>query len=287
MATASVNGVSLEYQETGTGDPVVFVHGALSDHRTWQVQRESLGPAWRAISFSGRSNWPNAAAPPDAEHRFDVHVDDLLALVDELDAAPAHLVGHSSGGLLCLLAASRAPDLVRSLVLLEPFALPLLTSVPPRPLEILKLAFRHPRTAGAVIHFGAFGMGPTQAAFERGDLERGSQTFFRAVFGERGVRRMTAPRREQARANLATFASELTRGTFPSTDPNDFRRIDVPTLLLTGSESPSIMHRFTDRVNDLLPEAERKTISGASHDAQCDNPSDVTAAISAFLASLS
>jgi pimeloyl-ACP methyl ester carboxylesterase len=283
MPTANVNGVSLEYQETGTGEPVVLVHGGISDHRIWQIQREALGQNYRAIAYSCRYHWPNAPASPDTEQPIDDHVGDLIGLVKALDAAPTHLVGNSSGGLLCLLAAIRAPELVRSLVLLEPFALPLLVTMPPRPLALFKLALHHPRTAAAAVHFGARGLGRTQAAFERGDLEGGLQIFTRAVLGQRGVERMTEARRAQAYDNLEAFAAQLTRGTFPPANPVDLRRIAVPTLLLTGAESPSMMHLLTDRVHDLLPRTERVEIPGASHDAHVDNPSAVTHAVQTFL----
>jgi len=284
MPTVKANGVSLEYREVGTGQPVVFVHGGFSDHRIWQVQREALGRNYRAISYSCRYHWPNAPASPDAEQPIDEHVDDLIALVAELGAAPSHLVGNSSGGLLCLLAAIRAPELVRSLVLLEPFALPLLLSMPPGPLDLLKLALRHPHTAAVVAHFGARVLEPAQAAFERGELEKGLQIFTRAVLGRNGVEQMTEARLEQAHDNLETFASQLTRGTFPSTNDADVRLIAAPTLLLTGAQSPPMMGLFTERVHDFLPRAERVEIPAASHDAHVDNPSAVTDAIVAFLA---
>ncbi len=169
-------------------------------------------------------------------------------------------------------------------MLLEPFALPLLLNMPTRPLDLIRLALQHPRTAAVVAHFGARGLGPAQAAFERGDLEKGLRIFTRAVLGRRGVEQMTEARLEQAHDNLETFASQLTRGSFPSTNAADIRLIVSPTLLLTGAQSPSIMGLLTDRVHDFLPRAERVEIPAASHDAHLDNPSAVTDAILAFLA---
>lgn len=286
MPTASVNGVSLEYQESGSGTPVVLVHGGISDHRIWQEQRLALGRDHRAIAYSCRYHWPNAPAPPEAGHSVEEHAADLQALVPALGAAPAHLVGNSFGGLLCLLVAIRAPELVRSLVLLEPFVLPFLVSMPPRPLELLGLALRHPVTAAAAVRFGARGLGPAQAAFERGDLQRGLELFTRAVLGPGGVARMTEARKAQAQDNLETFAAQLTHLAFPPLDVGDLRRISVPTLLLGGERSPALMRLLTDRLQELLPHAERVTIPGASHDAHVDNPSAVTDAIVTFLGRL-
>jgi pimeloyl-ACP methyl ester carboxylesterase len=283
MPTANVNGVSLEYQENGSGEPVVLVHGGVSDHRIWQAQRLALGQNYRAIAYSCRYHWPNNPAPPEVEHSVAENVEDLRALLPALSAAPAHLVGNSFGGLLCLLVAIRAPELVRSLVLLEPFVLPFFVSLPPRPLGLLKLALRHPRTAAAVVRFGARGLGPAQAAFEHGDLEGGLQSFNRAVLGPVGVARMTEARRAQARDNLKTFAAQLTHTEFPLLDSDDVRRMTVPTLLLSGEQSPLLMRLLTDRLQELLPHAERVNIPDASHDAHVDNPSAVTDAILTFL----
>ena len=84
-------------------------------------------------------------------------VDDLQALIRSLDAAPAHLVGHSYGAFLCLLLAIREPHLVRTLTLAEPPVTTLLVSNKPGPLEIMKLLVTRPRTAAAIITFGTSG----------------------------------------------------------------------------------------------------------------------------------
>jgi len=283
MPTIDVNGVSLAYEEDGTGESIVFVHGGISDHRIWQYHRRVFGRTHRAIAYSCRYHWPNLPASPGAKQSVLEHVDDLQALLTALAAAPAHLVGNSFGGLLCVLVAFRAPELVRSLVLLEPFVLPYLVSVPPRPLELFRLALRHPRTAAAVVHFGARGLAPAQAAFKRGHLDQGMQIFTRAVLGRAGLEQMTDARREQARNNLETFASQLTQAEFPSLDAEDLARITIPTLLLSGEKSPSLMRELTDRLEERLPQATRVIIPGASHDAHVDNPSAVTDAIHAFL----
>lgn len=279
-----VNGTSLAYRELGEGTPVVFVHGGISDLRIWEVQQEAVGREHRAIAYSCRHCWPNEPAPRDAEPSMAQEVDDLQGLVQALDAAPTHLVGNSSGGLLCLYLALRSPERVRSLVLLEPFVLPLFASVPPKPRELLALAFRDPRLAAAIVGFGARGLGPAQAAFRRGDLDAGLERFVRAVLGRYGVEKMTDARRAQARDNLDHFAAQLTASAdFPPLDPEQVRRLGVPTLLLSGEQSPAILRLLTDRLHHLLPNAERVDIPEASHDAHVDNPSAVTDAILEFL----
>ena len=146
MPSIEVNGSSLEYAEHGSGEPVVLVHGSASDLRTWHCQHDAFAERYRTIAYSRRYHWPNARISEGSEYPMVEQVDDLEAVLRSLDAAPAHLVGHSYGAFVCLLLASRAPDLVRSLVLAEPPVMSLLVSIPPKALEILGLAPRSPRT---------------------------------------------------------------------------------------------------------------------------------------------
>jgi pimeloyl-ACP methyl ester carboxylesterase len=61
---ASVNGVDLVYLEQGQGAPVVFVHGAFSDHRAWEGQREAVAQRHRYIALTqryfGTAPWPDS-----------------------------------------------------------------------------------------------------------------------------------------------------------------------------------------------------------------------------------
>ena len=283
MPVVEVNETSLAYEESGTGEPVVLVHGGFSDHRIWEHHREVLGSGFRAVAYSQRHCWPNEPAPPDFGGHFDDDVEDLRQLLEALSAGPAHLVGNSSGGLLCLLLALRAPALVRSLVLLEPFALPFFVTVPPGPLQVVRLAARDPRLAFALVHFAATTLGPAQAAFKRGDLERGLERFARGVIGPGALARMTEARRAQARDNAATFAAQLTRGSFPDLRPDDLRALEIPCLLLAGEHSPRLMRLFSERLAELLQDAERSEIPDASHDMHVDNPDAVADAMLGFL----
>jgi len=87
--------------------------------------------------------------------------------------------------------AIKEPSLVRSLVLAEPPVITLFVSTPPKPLELLKLLVSKPRTAAAIINFGAKGIVPATKAFRLGDIEAGVQIFGDAVFGHGGYNRLS------------------------------------------------------------------------------------------------
>ena len=125
------------------------------------------------------------------------------------------------------------------------------------------------------------GRGPPQAAKQRTRGGRDSNTS--AISVRAGQTLMAAIRRPTPATSLV-FAAMINGDVFPPVNTDDVRRIDVPTLLIGGDQSPLIMHLFMDRIHELLPHAERVTIPGASHDIQVDQPSAVTEAALTFLA---
>ncbi|MFG3700721.1 alpha/beta fold hydrolase [Micromonospora sp. NPDC047620] len=97
-------------------DQVILIHGTM----TWGLAafgaQQPLAGHRRILVVDRRG----FGASPDTEQGdYDVDADDILELMDR----PTHLVGHSYGGVVALLAAVRRPELVRSLALIEPSAL--------------------------------------------------------------------------------------------------------------------------------------------------------------------
>lgn len=284
MPSVQLQGAALEYAEAGSGEPLVLVHGSASDGRTWHAQRDALAQRFRVISYSRRYHWPNAPIADGVDYSMMQHVDDLQALLRTLGATPAHLVGHSYGAFLCLLLALRDPSLVRSLVLAEPPAITLFVSNVPKPLEILSLMATRPRTALAIVRFGAAGVVPAQKAFRRGDAEAAVRIFGDAVFGPGGFARMPEGRRQQVRNNLANVRAELLGSGFAPLRGETLRALRVPALLVTGERSVALFHRLAERLAELLPRTERVEIPGASHAMHEDNAPAFNAAVLAFLA---
>src|SRR5919201_5484533 len=86
----------------------------------WRRHRASAGAYNRAASYSRRYARPNADIAAGADDVTLAHVDDLVTFLAAIDASPAHLVGNSSGCEICLFAAIRHPEQVRTLILEEP-----------------------------------------------------------------------------------------------------------------------------------------------------------------------
>jgi pimeloyl-ACP methyl ester carboxylesterase len=284
LARATVNGAALAWRERGTGAPIVLVHGGASDVRTWDGQIERLSGAHRVVAYSRRYARPNAPIDPDADDPLLPHVEDLVALARQVGAVPAHLVGHSWGGLVCLLAAMRHPELVRTLVLMEAPALTLFVSMPPRPAELLRLLAARPRTALTILAFGVRAVEPARRAFRRGDLDAGLRAFGRGVLGPRAFERLSPERLRQARENVAADRAQPLGAGSPPLEASAVRRVQAPTLLLTGAASPPLFRLLAEGLRERLPRAQRVEIAGASHLLHEDAPEATSAAILAFLA---
>lgn len=260
-----VAGTRFDYVEQGEGEPLVLVHGSASDRRTWRRQRAALAERFRVIAYSRRYHWPNEAIPPGVDYSMVQQVDDLQKLLGELDAEPAHLVGHSYGAFLCLLLAIRAPRLVRSLVLGEPPAITLFVTPDPTPLEIGKLVLTRPLTGTAIAKFLTKGVAPASRSFREGDPDAALRSFGDAVLGEGGFERLPEERKAQVRENLGNVKGELLGSGLVELEASYVRSVEAPTLLVTGERSVDVFHRLTDHLEKLLPNAERVEIPGASH----------------------
>ena len=97
MPTVEVNGARLWYDEAGSGEAVLLVHGGLGDSGLWEPVVPSLAERFRTIRtdlrFFGRSTGP--AVPWSWQ-------DDLVGVLDELGVERAALVGLSLGGRIAL-----------------------------------------------------------------------------------------------------------------------------------------------------------------------------------------
>jgi pimeloyl-ACP methyl ester carboxylesterase len=113
---STLTAADLDVERVGTGPPVVLVHGSIVDApRTWRRQLV-LADEW-ALCMPNRPGF--GASPPLARGDFEAEA----PLMAELLGDGAHLVGHSYGAVIALLAAAARPDAVRSLTLSEPGSL--------------------------------------------------------------------------------------------------------------------------------------------------------------------
>ena len=108
--------VKLWYEETGAGQPIVFVHEFAADHRSWEPQMRHFGQRYRCITFSARGYPPSDVPEKPESYSQNRATDDIASVMDHLKLGKAHVVGLSMGGFATLHFGFRHPNRALSLV---------------------------------------------------------------------------------------------------------------------------------------------------------------------------
>jgi pimeloyl-ACP methyl ester carboxylesterase len=258
--------VHLEFQERGSGEPVLLIHAALlADWFRPLLAQTGLSEGYRLVSYhrvgfagSSRSAGQLSIADQAAHTRM---------LLQHLGIPRAHVVGHSSGGCIALQLALDAPDFVQSLALLEP----VVASGP--------VADEFMRTA----------VGPAFGRYAAGDHAGAADLFLQAVGGPeyRTIveRRLGASALEQVQADVDAFFQVEGRSVvawqFGATDA---ARVQQRVLLVVGGNSHPSYHEGHQRLLEWLPRVEGLVVPGANHLLPLQQPQRVAESLAGFFA---
>lgn len=249
----NVNGVSLSYVDAGAGDPVLAVHGAISDLRAWTALGERLSDDRRFIAYTqryfGEAQWPDQGEAFSSE----THANDLTALVEALDVGPMHLVTWSYGGGVATLAAIRRPDLFRTIVHYEPSLDALITN---------------PERDAASRKAVAEAMAPAIAALNDGNAEQAAFRFAESISGREtgSAEREKPPLPAMFRDNARTLALMMQNGAAQGVTCEDLRAMKIPTLIVYGNNTHDRYKAIAEAMNGCLANAELRVLPEARHD---------------------
>ncbi|MEP6994998.1 MAG: alpha/beta hydrolase [Acidobacteriota bacterium] len=272
LATARVNGVTLHYVDRGTGTPVVFVHGGLVDYREWEPVADLLADAYRTITYSRRYNYPNDNPLTSTDHSALVEAADLAGLIRAKRLGAVHLVGVSYGAYTALLVALNQPDLVRSLVLVEPPLLRWLADLPDGP----RLSSEF---------FGGM-WGPAGVAFRRGDTTEAMRLTLDYFIGPGALAELPAEIRSVLFSNAREWQALTTsRDAFPAIARAEVHRLDRPVLMISGGRTLPMLRATDAELERQLPRVRRIVVPDGTHDVCSEQPAVCATEIRRFLAS--
>ena len=262
MPAVDLNGVQLNYVEKGQGAVVIFVHGGMSDLRSWGYQMEPFSQRYHTIAYSRRSHYPNSWVEYAPDYSVKVETDDLSAFISALKLpTPIHLIGHSYGGTIAAFFTLSYHHLVRSLVLCEP--------------GLFGLLAKDPMYEAGRIEIRKKLQEPIDEMLRIGDLESVVTIFFNTIMGTNlAFDQIPQDYRTRLLQNARTIQSERKENPFTS---EDAKRISTPTLLVGGEKSLPYFGRIIDELARSLPNSGRVTINGASHGVHNQNPQVVQA----------
>lgn len=266
-------GVRLSYVEQGRGKPVVFVHGSISDWRSWERQRPAFAAKHRYVAYSQRYFGPDAW--PDDGERFSLgtHAADLASFVRALNAGPVHLVGWSYGGEVVALVALEHPELVRSVVIHEG--------------AFASLVAATPEGKQALADAGKT-FGPAVAAAKSGDLSNAAKLFLEAVFElpPGGFDTDPVVPRTVILDNARTIPLALSAPPPPSVDCAKLGTAKVPLLMTRGERSMPLFVQRAEAMVRCWPNSRLVVIPNTNHDAPLRDAAAFNSVVLDFIAAL-
>ncbi|MQA11898.1 MAG: alpha/beta fold hydrolase [Pseudonocardiaceae bacterium] len=272
MATIETDdGVRLYVEETGSGEPILFVHEFAGDHRSWEPQVRYFSRTHRCVTYSARGYPPSDVPADPGAYSQARAVADAVAVLAALDIERAHVVGLSMGGFTALHLVLRDPALVASAVVAGAGygAQPERQEAFRAECEATAAAFE---TEGSEAVAKRYSVGPARVQFQnknpRGWVEFGAALGEHSALGAaltmRGV--------QAARPSLYDLTGELAA-------------IETPVLIMAGDEDegclePDLMLKRT------IPTAGLTILPRTGHTANLEEPDVFNAAVDRFLAAV-
>lgn len=253
----STDGTRIAFERSGSGAPLVLVHGSTADHTRWANILPRLSQTYTVIAMDRRGRGQSGDSD---EYSLDLEYEDVAAVVRK--AGPgASLLGHSFGALCAMEAALLCENLER-LILYEP-AFP----APGRPLYPPELP------------------GKLRSVWETGDREAFLVAFFKKAAGvpDEQIAALRADPSWSGRVLAAhTALRELADGDYVF-EAARFRDLQVPTLLLVGENSPIELSAPTYALDAALPNSKVVVLGGQGHIAMTTAPELFLGAVTSFL----
>lgn len=239
------NGQSLGYAETGDGEatPIIFLHGVGSDKSVWHPQLDHFGRTRRSIAFDYPGYGDSDLAPVGTSR--DDYAAAILAAMDALGIAQAHICGLSLGGVVAIAMHHLNPQRCASLILADTFAV-------------------HPE--GRAIHERSLAGSSDLPAMAEARVD-----VLLAQPADPEVRREVV----ETMSRIDPPAYRIGAEAVWLADQRDRAgAIRVPTLVLCGTEDKVTPPALSQELADIIPGAQLQLIHGAGHLGNLEKPTE-------------
>ena len=117
MPIVNLTTIPLYYEEYGSGEPLLLLHGLGTDGRSWEYQREVFAEQFRVIVVDVRGH--SRSAKPPGPYSVPQFAEDIFALLNHLQIDTFHLLGLSMGGMIGFQMAVDQPERFKSLTVVN------------------------------------------------------------------------------------------------------------------------------------------------------------------------
>jgi esterase len=242
--------MKLHYRELGEGQPMVILHGLFGFSDNWQTHAKKLAEYYRVILIDLRNH---GHSPWSDDFSYQLMVDDLKELYDDLGLKKTILLGHSMGGKVAMLFAQQHEDLLEKLIVVDIGA---------------KAYPMHHQHILAGMH--AIDLDTIKVRSE-------AEAILKIHIDSEGVRQFLLKNlywKEKGqlawRMNLSVLEREMEN--ILSSIPE--QEVMLPALFIRGELSNYILDEDIDELEELFPDSELKTILGAGHWVHAEAPDE-------------
>lgn len=266
-----VNGVDIAYRVKGEGEPVLLIPAVIADSFVSMMEEPAMN-GYRLITFhlpgQGRSGDPDGPMDLESIGQF------AGELLRHLRIEKVHVVGHSSGSVVGLAMAIANPELVHSLVLMEPPRLPV------EGFDAQAVLAEH---IGEIDHPpGQGGPDAFLSAYEDPTLDERVHGFMTWLADSPDWEELLSPTIPDVRAQ-ATRALGSTGPFGLAFQRSDFDEITQPTLWIWSDERFAVNVMGYYQLSELIPHMETEYVSGVRHGLQLIAPGRVAEVVAAYL----
>ena len=239
----------VSYSSTGSGTPVVFIHGSFATSSAWRKVVANLDSASKCAIAVDLPGWGDSEAVPLDPARLLEHEGNAIEAVLNKEAAdPAQLVAHSYGAVIALWLALAGRVSIRSLTLFEP----------------LPLTFLRDTGDAKVVEDMLGFVAEYRRVFQSGD-EWAARRVIELWGGKEAFAAMPAQVREFVKAGTAQNLCQWDANFHFCPSVEDYKSLRVPITLVRGEKSHPVSRLICERLHALLPMSDLVDMPGASH----------------------
>jgi pimeloyl-ACP methyl ester carboxylesterase len=255
MQTVELSQGRVAYWVAGDGLPLFFIHGVGTTGETWFDDLQPLTSSYRLIVPNRRGYGESRESPRE----WIGHRDDAAALLASLGVQRAAVIGYSAGASVALDLALHRPELVSSLVLLDP-AVNIKRCMTPGLVKTLLLTRLLRRLRG-----------------ERAGAEHWMRYVASYTTGGTAFDKASPQRREATLTHARAMFADAQTATKHSIDEARMGSLSMPVAIIDAKLSPAFLRKSCERLRHAMPQARSVTLKNSGHHVMIDARDEVLA----------
>ena len=261
MPRVPVRDIEINYQEEGSGYPLILIHGLNGDLTGWVLVMPELSKHYRTMALDVRGH--GGTSKPDQPYSIKGFSEDLYGFMNHLKIAKAHILGLSMGGAIAQQFALDHPEKIRSLVLVSTFSYVD---------ENVHRAFTRLRQTLKDRGYPAFFDEVIKLAF--------TSQYIAANPGP-----LAQLKEKRIRVNSPVAIGRATDACMAFNLKNEIAQISLPTLIVSGKEDFFTPIHLAEQIHRSIRDSEWKVLEGVGHNLYLEKPGQLTRMALDFLKS--